>query len=184
MLTLQQRAQKIKLLICDVDGVLTDGKIYIGNEGELFKAFNVKDGLGIKMLMANGIDVAILTARSSTILATRMKELGVTNVRQGQRNKVKGLEELLAEVGLTKNEIAYIGDDLPDYAVMQQVGLAACPIDASKHIQKLSHFKSQFKGGDGAVRDLAELILTAQNRMDWTLEHMFMNPDPNAKHRY
>ena len=95
MLSLQQRAEKIKLLICDVDGVLTDGKIYIGNEGELFKAFNVKDGLGIKMLMANGIDVAILTARSSKILATRMKELGVTNVRQGQRDKVKGLEELL-----------------------------------------------------------------------------------------
>ena len=184
MLTLQQRAEKIKLLICDVDGVLTDGKIYIGNEGELFKAFNVKDGLGIKMLMANGIDVAILTARSSKILDTRMKELGVTNVRQGQRDKVKGLKELLAEVQLTENQIAYIGDDLPDFAVIQRVGLAACPADANSHIQKVCHFKSGFKGGDGAVRDLAELILTAQNRMNWTIENMFLNPDPNAKHRY
>lgn len=184
MLTLQERAQKIKILICDVDGVLTDGKIYIGAEGELFKAFNVKDGLGIKMLMANDIDVAIITARSSKILATRMKELGVTNVRQGQRDKVKALQELLAEVNLSADEVAYIGDDLPDFAVIQKVGLAACPADASPHIKKVAHFMSQEIGGNGAVRDLAELILTAQNRLNSTIEKMFVNPDPNAKHRY
>ena len=129
-MTLLQKAQKIKLLICDVDGVLTDGKIYIGNEGELFKAFDVKDGLGIKMLLANGIDVAILTARSSEILKKRTQELGITNVLQGQRDKVKGLEQLLSDTSLTAQEIAYIGDDLPDYAVIQKVGLKACPCNA------------------------------------------------------
>ena len=91
---------------------------------------------------------------------------------------------MLAEVQLTEDQIAYIGDDLPDFAVIQRVGLAACPADANSHIQKVCHFKSGFKGGDGAVRDLAELILTAQNRMNWTIENMFLNPDPNAKHRY
>ena len=105
-MTLIERVCKIKLLICDVDGVLTDGKIYIGNEGELFKAFNVKDGLGIKMLLANGIDVAILTARSSQILQRRTAELGITNVLQGQRDKVKGLEVLLQKTGLQPDEIA------------------------------------------------------------------------------
>ena len=110
-MTLTEKARKIKLLICDVDGVLTDGKIYIGNEGEMFKAFDVKDGLGIKMLLANGVDVAILTARSSEILKRRTHELGITNVLQGQRDKVKGLGELLTATGLSPEEIAYFGDD-------------------------------------------------------------------------
>lgn len=183
-MTLIEKAQKIKLLICDVDGVLTDGKIYIGDEGELFKAFDVKDGLGIKMLLANGIDVAILTARSSRILKRRTEELGITNVLQGQRDKVKGLQELLSHTQLTADEIAYIGDDLPDYAVIQNVGLAACPSNAVTEIQQLADFKSQYCGGFGAVRELAELILKAQRKWENTIETMFLHPDPNARHRY
>ena len=132
-MTLTEKARKIKLLICDVDGVLTDGKIYIGNEGELFKAFDVKDGLGIKMLLANGVDV---------------------------------------------------GDDLPDYAVIQKVGLAACPSNAVEEIVQLADFKSQYSGGAGAVRELAEFILKTQGKWESTLEKMFLHPDPNAKHRY
>lgn len=183
-MTLTEKARKIKLLICDVDGVLTDGKIYIGNEGELFKAFNVKDGLGIKMLLANNIDVAILTARSSEILKRRTHELGITNVLQGQRDKVKGLGELLTATGLSPEEIAYIGDDLPDYAVIQKVGLAACPCNAVEEIVQLADFKSQYCGGAGAVRELAEFILKTQGKWESTLEKMFLHPDPNAKHRY
>lgn len=183
-MTLLQKAQKIKLLICDVDGVLTDGKIYIGNEGELFKAFDVKDGLGIKMLLANGIDVAILTARSSEILKKRTQELGITNVLQGQRDKVKGLEQLLSDTSLTAQEIAYIGDDLPDYAVIQKVGLKACPCNAVEEIEHLADFKSRHAGGAGAVRELAEYILKAQGKWENTIETMFLHPDPQARHRY
>lgn len=183
-MTLLQKAQKIKLLICDVDGVLTDGKIYIGNEGELFKAFDVKDGLGIKMLLANGIDVAILTARSSEILKKRTQELGITNVLQGQRDKVKGLEQLLSDTSLTAQEIAYIGDDLPDYAVIQKVGLKACPCNAVEEIEHLADFKSRHLGGAGAVRELAEYILKAQGKWENTIETMFLHPDPQARHRY
>ena len=183
-MTLTEKAKKIKLLICDVDGVLTDGKIYIGNDGELFKAFNVKDGLGIKMLLANGIEVAILTARSSKILECRTKELGIVNVLQGQRDKVKGFQKLLAAMNLTPEEVAYIGDDLPDYAVIQKVGLAACPSDSVEDIRRLADFESQNCGGDGAVRELAELILKAQDKWEETLEKMFLHPDPNARHRY
>ncbi len=183
-MNIQEKASRIKLLICDVDGVLTDGKIYIGNDGELFKAFNVKDGLGIKMLMANGIDVAILTARSSKILQKRTEELGIKLVLQGQRDKVKGLAELTAQTGVAPEEMAYIGDDLPDYAVIQKVGLAACPSDAIEPIKAIAHFESKHKGGSGAVRELAEHILKSQGLWENTLERMFLNPDPNAKHRY
>lgn len=183
-MTLFEKAQKIKLLICDVDGVLTNGKIYISNDGELFKAFDVKDGLGIKMLLANEIDVAILTARSSEILKRRTQELGITNVLQGQRDKVKGLQELLSLTGLQPDQIAYIGDDLPDYAVIQEVGLAACPCNAVSEIKHLADFKSCCEGGAGAVRELAEYILKAQGKWENTLETMFLHPDPNARHRY
>ena len=183
-MTLFEKAQKIKLLICDVDGVLTNGKIYISNDGELFKAFDVKDGLGIKMLLANEIDVAILTARSSEILKRRTQELGITNVLQGQRDKVKGLQELLSLTGLQPDQIAYIGDDLPDYAVIQKVGLAACPSNAVSEIKHLADFKSCCEGGAGAVRELAEYILKAQGKWETTLETMFLHPDPNARHRY
>lgn len=183
-MTLLERAKKIKLLICDVDGVLTDGKIYTGADGELFKAFNVKDGLGIKMLLANGIDVAILTARSSEILKKRTQELGITNVLQGQRDKVLGLEQLLSCNNLRAEEVAYIGDDLPDYAVIQAVGLAACPNNAVDEIVRVCHFQSRFNGGEGAVRELCEALLKAQGRWEQTIEKMFLHPDPTAKHHY
>ena len=183
-MTVIEKAKKIRLLICDVDGVLTDGKIYIGNDGELFKAFDVKDGLGVKMLLANNIDVAILTARSSEILKRRTQELGITNVLQGQRDKVKGLQQLLAATRLLPEQIAYIGDDLPDYEVIQKVGLAACPSDAVEEIAELADFKSVHRGGAGAVRELAEFILKTQGKWDNTLESMFLHPDLNARHHY
>lgn len=183
-MTNQEVAANVKLLICDVDGVLTDGKIYIGNDGELFKAFNVKDGLGIKMLLANQIDVAILTARSSKILEKRTQELGITNVLQGQRDKVAGLKVLSEKTGVDPQNMAYIGDDLPDYAVIQKVGLRACPSDANDEIVKLCTFQSRFEGGNGAVRELAEFILKSQGKWEKTLDQMFLNPDPTAKHRY
>ena len=163
-MTLFEKAQKIRLLICDVDGVLTDGKIYIGNEGELFKAFDVKDGLGIKMLLANGIDVAILTARSSEILKKRTQELGITNVLQGQRDKVKGLQELLSVTGFKPENIAYIGDDLFDLAVMNDVGFPATVADATDEAKSVAILESDFAGGHGAVRQIIEFILKAQGK--------------------
>ena len=136
------------------------------------------------MLLANGIDVAILTARSSEILKCRTRELGITNVLQGQRDKVIGLGELLSRSGLNAEEVAYIGDDLPDYAVIQKVGLAACPANAVEDIEKLADFKSRFPGGAGAVRELAEYILKVQGKWENTLDTMFLHPDPNARHHY
>ena len=184
MKSLQERASKIKIVICDVDGVLTNGTINIGSSAEIFKSFNVKDGLGIKMLMFNGIDVAILTARLSEIVNFRMKELGVQTVFQGQRNKLAGFQILLSKFNLNCDEVAYIGDDLPDLAVMKVVGLAACPSDASPHIKKISHFISSFEGGCGAVREIVEFILQAQDKLGLTLERMFLNPQENSKHHY
>ena len=184
MNSLNERASKIKAVICDVDGVLTNGTINISATEEIFKSFNVKDGLGIKMLMFNGIEVAILTARSSSILSTRMKELGVETILQGQRNKLIGFQMLLKELNITSDEVAYIGDDLPDLAVMKKVGLAACPNDASSHIKRISHYISSFDGGCGAVRDVVELLLHAQNKLEWTIDRMFLNPQENSKHHY
>ena len=158
-MTLKEKAQKIKLLICDVDGVLTDGKIYIGNEGELFKAFDVKDGLGIKMLLANGIDVAILTARSSEILKCRTRELGITNVLQGQRDKVIGLGELLRRSGLNAEEVAYIGDDVNCYELLCSVGMKACPADACNMVKSIDNIKVMLKNwGEGCLREFVEMI--------------------------
>ena len=110
--------------------------------------------------------------------------MGITKVLQGQRDKVKGLGELLTATGLSPEEIAYIGDDLPDYAVIQKVGLAACPSNAVEEIVQLADFKSQYSGGAGAVRELAEFILKTQGKWESTLEKMFLHPDPNARHRY
>lgn len=173
MMTLQERAQKIRLLICDVDGVLTDGKIYIGEQGELCKAFNVKDGMGITLLQTAGIPLAIITARCSKILENRMKELKVSHIFQGQKNKLVAFEQILNTLQLQADEVAYIGDDLPDRQVMLRVGLAACPKDACRDIQTIAHYHCQNIGGNGAVREVTDLILSSQNRLDNTIQLLF-----------
>ena len=150
----------MKLFVMDVDGTLTDGKIYIGSNGEEFKAFNVKDGYAInEMLHKNGIKTAIITGRESEIVNIRTKELNIDYVYQGVSNKVEILNELADENNISFNEIAYIGDDLNDVDVMKKCGVTGCPGDAVEKIKMISNYVSQYNGGNGAVRDFIEWII-------------------------
>lgn len=165
-LTIEERAQKIRLVVLDVDGVLTDGSIWTGENGEAVKRFFTRDGLGIKMLQAAGIPVAILTGRNSKQTAARAKELGIESVAQGKLFKTDAFHELLKAHGMTADECAYMGDDVPDIPVLRACGLATAPADAMPEIAAMVHWVSPKNGGNGAVRSLAELILKAQGKWD------------------
>lgn len=158
------RAARIRLMVLDVDGVLTDGRLYFGPQGEALKAFDVRDGHGIKLLMAGGVEVAILTARRSEIVAARMRELGVTRVLQGQSDKRAALAALLAELGLAAEHCGYMGDDLPDLGALRLAGFAAAPADAAPEVLASAHWVAPREGGRAAVRAAAEFILRAQDR--------------------
>jgi 3-deoxy-D-manno-octulosonate 8-phosphate phosphatase (KDO 8-P phosphatase) len=150
--------------------VLTDGRLYIGAQGEVMKAFDVRDGHGIKLLREAGIDVAVLTARSSEIVGTRAKELGIARVLQGQSDKLAGMARLLADSAVPPGRCGYIGDDWPDLPVLEfvgkQGGLAATVADACPEARALAHWTAAVGGGRGAARQLAEFILRAQGRFD------------------
>lgn len=163
---LQEKARRIRMVILDVDGVLSDGTINVSGSGELYKAFFVRDGLGIKMLQKAGIPVGIITGRSSDIVARRAEELGITDLAQGQRFKTNAWEAMLALHGLENEEVAYMGDDVPDLPLLMRAGLSATPADGIADLDDLVDFRSRFLGGRGAVRELAELILRAQDRWD------------------
>ncbi len=165
-----ERARAVRLLVLDVDGVLTDGTVYMGHEGELLKAFHIQDGKGISMLRECGIQTAILTARRSPAIERRAEELRIEHVLQGRQPKWPALEELLGELGLDAREVAYAGDDLVDVPVLRRVGLAAAVANAHPLVRGHSHWQSERPGGCGAVRELCELILSAQNRLDAILE--------------
>lgn len=154
-----QRAQKVKLLICDIDGVFSDGRIYLGNDGEELKAFNTKDGFGIKALINSGFEVAVITGRHSQIVQQRMTSLTVQHIYQGQEDKLIAYQELKDKLGLTDEQIAYIGDDGPDLPVMEKVGFAVAVNDAHPLIKKLAHYTTLLTGGFGAVRELTDLLM-------------------------
>ena len=158
------RAADIKLLICDVDGVFSDGRIYLGNQGEELKAFHTRDGYGIKALRQAGIEVAVITGRQSAIVEQRMKSLTVPYIYQGQENKTAAFRSLLAELQLDASQVAYIGDDLADWQVMQHCGLAVAVKDAHPYLLKHAHLATSLPGGFGAVRELCDLLLIAQQR--------------------
>lgn len=159
-----RRAEKVKMIILDVDGVLTDGSIAVGDNGELFKTFNVRDGLGITLAQKSGIKTAIITGRESKMLEYRAKELKINAFYQNKKNKIPAYQELLTEYGLSPEEVAYVGDDLFDLAVMQSVGFPATVSDATQEAKDVSIFISDFAGGKGAVRQIIEFILKAQNK--------------------
>ena len=158
------RAQKVKMIILDVDGVLTDGSVCVGAEGELFKTFNVRDGLGITLAQKEGIKTAIITGRESKMLAFRAKELKINAFYQNKKNKIPAYHELQAEFNLKPEEFAYIGDDLFDLAVMNDVGFPATVADATDEAKSVAIFESDFDGGHGAVRQIIEFILKAQGK--------------------
>jgi 3-deoxy-D-manno-octulosonate 8-phosphate phosphatase (KDO 8-P phosphatase) len=157
-----ERARRVKLAVFDVDGVLTDGTLTYGPEGEALKTFSVHDGHGIVLLREAGVTCAILSARDSDIVRVRMKDLKVPHVLQGERDKRAGFERLLALTGMGADEVAYIGDDVNDLPVLKVVGLSACPADAAPEVRPAVHLVCAKPGGRGAVRELCELILKAR----------------------
>jgi 3-deoxy-D-manno-octulosonate 8-phosphate phosphatase (KDO 8-P phosphatase) len=165
-------AKKIKLLVFDVDGVLTDGGLYYGHEGEAFKRFNVKDGHSLVMARLTGLPSAVLTARTSKIVAIRGEELKLAAVLQGQKYKAPGLQTLSASLGFKPEDCAYMGDDTNDLPPMELAGLSACPADAAIEVRQEADFVSKLNGGHGAVRDFVERVLKAQGRWQQALDAM------------
>jgi 3-deoxy-D-manno-octulosonate 8-phosphate phosphatase (KDO 8-P phosphatase) len=158
------RASDIRLVICDVDGVFSDGRIYLGNQGEELKAFHTRDGYGIKALRHAGIEVAVITGRTSEIVSNRMKSLTVPYVYQGQEDKMPAFAALQQQLQLAPSQIAYIGDDLSDWKVMQYCGLAVAVNDAHPYLRRHAHYTTSLNGGFGAVRELCDLLLICQQK--------------------
>lgn len=156
----------IRLLICDVDGVLSDGMIYQGNQGEELKAFNVRDGYGIRCLLTSGIEVAIITGRSAKLMEDRCRTLGITHLYQGQSDKLVAFRDLLAKLAITADQVAYIGDDLIDWPVMAEVGLSIAVADAHPLLLPKADYVTHIAGGRGAVREACDLLLLAQGKLD------------------
>jgi 3-deoxy-D-manno-octulosonate 8-phosphate phosphatase (KDO 8-P phosphatase) len=156
------RAQDIQLLILDVDGVLTDGNLYYGPEGEVLKVFNSLDGHGLKLLAAAKVTVAIITGRKSEMVARRAAELGVKELHQGVEDKLAVAQALLKKLKLDWPQVAMMGDDWPDLALITRAGFAACPSNAHVELKSLCHLSSAKQGGQGAVREICDLLLTAK----------------------
>ncbi len=166
----RERAARVKLAVFDVDGVLTDGRLLYSEDGRESKEFHVHDGLGLKRLLANGIEVAIITARSSRVVANRMAELGIAHVYQGQGDKRACMHQLLNALNLSADDVAYTGDDLPDLRAMSEVGLAIAVANAHPWVLDRAHWRTSRNGGAGAARDVCDLILAAQGKSALELE--------------
>jgi 3-deoxy-D-manno-octulosonate 8-phosphate phosphatase (KDO 8-P phosphatase) len=164
------KAAQIKLVVFDVDGVLTDGSLFIGDDGQEYKAFHSRDGLGMKLLRKSGVEIGIITARTSEVVKHRMESLDIKHVYQGQLEKLPALKELLAKLELSFEQTAYVGDDIVDLPVMRQVGLAIAVQDAHPLAKQHAHWQTPHGGGRGAARDVCELIMESQNTLDTQLE--------------
>ena len=161
-----EKAAKIKLLVFDVDGVLTDGSLIVGDDGEEYKAFYSKDGLGMKMLQQTGVEIAVITARTSNVVTHRMQNLGIKHIYQGQLEKLPAFEKILNELNLTEEQAAYVGDDVIDLPVMLRAGLAVTVADAHPLVKQHAHWQTPQCGGRGAARDVCELIMQAQGTLE------------------
>ena len=156
-----EKAAQIRFVIFDVDGVLTDGSLFIGDDGEEYKAFNSKDGHGMRMLQDSGVGIGIITGRTSNVVAVRMASLGIEHVYQGKREKLPAYEELRGRLGLADREIAYVGDDVVDLPIMARVGFAVAVQDAHPLVRQHSHWQTSAPGGRGAAREVCELLMEA-----------------------
>jgi 3-deoxy-D-manno-octulosonate 8-phosphate phosphatase (KDO 8-P phosphatase) len=161
-----ERAQAIRLLILDVDGVLTDGSLYFGPQGEALKVFHVRDGHGLKMLQKAGIEAAFLSGRRSDAAYHRARELGVSRFHEGLRDKVAVMEEIMASMDIEAGAVAAVGDDLVDLPHMRRVGLAVAVADAVPEVKAAAHWVTSLPGGKGAVREVCDLLLKAQGKWD------------------
>ncbi len=156
------KAKKLKLLILDVDGVLTDGKLFFDEQGREYKSFHARDGHGIKLLQRTGVVVAVISGRKSPTVALRMKSLDIEHIYQGHEDKVAAFEEIMQKVGCQAEQAAHVGDDLLDLPIMSRVGLAIAVNDAVKEVKAFADWNTTLAGGQGAVREVCDLIMQAQ----------------------
>jgi len=166
---LTSRAKLIRLMAFDVDGVMTDGGLYFSDSGKEFKRFNSQDGHGLKMLQASGVEIALITGRTSGCVAARAENLGIKYVYQGVENKLEAMIDLLNKLKLSRDAAAYMGDDVVDLTVMRHVGMAISVPDAPMLVRERSHYVTQRNGGHGAVRETCEMIMSAQGTLDQQL---------------
>lgn len=159
---IERRAARVKLLLMDCDGVLTDGRITLIADGDEQKSFHVRDGHGLVLLHRAGLDSGIISGRTSSLVERRARELGIKHVRQGTHDKIKDFDSLLLEAGVTESEVAFIGDDVTDIPLMQRSEFAVAVADAVDETRRAAHYITQLPGGFGAVREVTEIILKAQ----------------------
>lgn len=163
---LANKAKNLKLLILDVDGVLTDGRLYFDNDGNEYKSFHARDGHGIKLLRQSGVEVAVISGRKSASVALRMKSLGITHVYQGHEDKRAAFAELIAALGISPEQAAHVGDDVLDLPIMVRVGLAIAVQDANFAVKRHAHWCTVLPGGQGAVREVCDFIMQAQGTFE------------------
>lgn len=162
---LLKKFQQVRLLVLDVDGVFSDGRIYLGNDGEELKAFHTRDGFGMKALVNAGFSTAVITGRQSAIVERRMKHLDVGHIFQGQSDKTVAYQQLLEQLDVTPEQVAYIGDDVPDLALIQRSGLGIAVHDAHPAVQQGADYITRCAGGHGAVREICDLLLLASGQL-------------------
>ena len=160
--TLTLKAKKIKLLLLDVDGVMTDNRLIYGDDGQEYKAFYTRDGHGMVMLQKSGIDIGIITGRKSQLVENRMRDLKVKHLYQGVPDKLPTFLELVEKLSLRMSEVAYVGDDILDLPILKRVGLSVTPADGDQEVKARVDYISQFKGGQGCVREVCEIIMKSQ----------------------
>lgn len=165
-----EKAARVELLIFDVDGVLTDGSLYVADDGQEYKAFHSRDGHGIKMLQGHGVELAVITGRTSKVVEHRMTNLGIRHVYQGQLDKLPAFEKLIGDLGIDGENTAYVGDDVVDLPVMRRVGFAIAVQDAHPLVKQHAHWQTPNDGGRGAARDVCELLLEARGKLHEALE--------------
>jgi len=170
---MEERLSKIRLLLLDVDGVLTDGGITLNDAGEQTKTFHVRDGHGMKLLQRIGVRIGIITGRSSQVVEHRMRELGVDLVFQGVRDKLEPFERICSDLQLENDQVAYLGDDVVDLPILRRVGFAATVADACEEIKPYVHYVTRCAGGRGAVREICDLIIRAQGKWDEVMARYF-----------
>lgn len=170
MSDLLEKAKKIRCLICDVDGVLTDGSLYIDNNNNDIKRFHVQDGMGLKLLMAADIQVAVITTSKHAVIDHRMRQLGIELYFTGQLNKQKAYDALKAKLNLSDDAFAYVGDDLPDLPIIRQVGLGIAVANAVPEVKEFALYQTTNMGGQGGVREVCDLLLKAQGKFEVALK--------------
>lgn len=174
-----RRAKKIRLVLFDVDGVLTDGRLFFSDNGEEGKSFHARDGLGLNLLQQSGVAVGIITARQSSLVSHRARDLNIKHLFQGRKEKFPAYRELCEELGLNSDEVAFVGDDVVDLPIMLDVGLAVTVPQGHKLVKDKAHWTTPNEGGNGAARDVCELIMHSQDTYDKVMQQFFITQTPD-----